>query len=80
MESKKVDECRHYEIRIKGHLDHHHRASWFDGLTILLDGGETVLIGMALDQPALHGLLKKIRDLAMPLISVTSFPIDTPDQ
>ena len=60
-----------YEIRLKGHLD----ARWadrFDGLTITLEeNGNTLLTGPVIDQAALHGLLKKVRDLGMPLISVT---------
>ena len=58
-----------YEIRIKGHLDHR-RAAWFEGLTVTLeDNGCTVLTGR-FDQAALHGLLRKVRDLGMPLVSV----------
>lgn len=60
----------HYEIRIKGHLDQR-RADWFEGMTITLeDKGETLLAGPLVDQAALHGLLKKVRDLGMPLLSV----------
>ena len=60
-----------YEIRIKGHLDNWW-ADWFEGLTITaLDNGETLLTGLVVDQAALHSLLRKVRDLAMPLISVT---------
>jgi len=59
-----------YEIRIKGHLDGRW-AGWFGGLTITLeDNGDTLLSGPVVDQAALHGLLKKVRDLGMPLISV----------
>jgi len=59
-----------YEIRIKGHLDSQW-ATWFDGLTITLEeNGETLLSGPVPDQAALHGLLKKVRDLGMPLVSV----------
>ena len=59
-----------YEIRIKGHLDDQW-AEWFEGLTITReDNGETLISGQVIDQAALHGLLKKIRDLGMPLISV----------
>jgi hypothetical protein len=59
-----------YEIRIKGHLDHRW-ASWFDGLTLTLeDNGDTLLTGPVVDQAALHGLLRKVRDLGMPLVSV----------
>ena len=59
-----------FQIRIKGHLSRE-RAAWFEGLTITLeeDGG-TLLSGPVADQAALHGLLKKVRDLGMPLVSV----------
>jgi hypothetical protein len=64
------DEPGLYQIRIKGHLDKR-RADWFEGMTITLeDNGETRLIGTVVDQSALHGLLKKVRDLGMPLVSV----------
>ncbi len=64
------DEPRLYEIRIHGHLDEKW-AVWFEGLTITLeDNGDTLLTGPVVDQAALHGLLRKVRDLAMPLISV----------
>ncbi len=60
-----------YEIRIKGHLDDRW-AAWFGGLTLTReDNGETLLTGQVVDQVALHGLLRKVRDLGMPLISVT---------
>ena len=59
-----------YQIRIKGNLDRKW-ADWFEDLTITLeDNGETLLAGPVADQAALHGLLKKVRDLGMPLISV----------
>lgn len=59
-----------YEIRLKGHLDSQW-ATWFDGLTITLgENGDTLLSGPVPDQAALHGLLKKVRDLGMPLVSV----------
>jgi hypothetical protein len=59
------------EIRIKGHLDRRW-AVWFDGLTPVTEpDGTTVLAGPVVDQAALHGLLQKVRDIGLPLISVT---------
>jgi hypothetical protein len=59
-----------YEIRIKGHLDSGWE-DWFGGLTITLEeDGDTLLAGPVVDQAALYGLLKKVRDLGMPLLSV----------
>lgn len=59
-----------YKIRIKGQLDSQW-TDWFEGLTITLDdSGDTLLTGPVVDQAALHGLLKKIRDLGIPLTSV----------
>ena len=59
-----------YEIRLKGHLDNRW-ADRFGGLTITLESnGDTLLTGPVVDQAALHGLLKKVRDLGMPLLSV----------
>ena len=55
-----------YQIRLKGHLAHQW-TDWFEGLTITLeDDGDTLLTGPVIDQAALHGLLKKVRDLGMP--------------
>ena len=63
-----------YQIRIKGHLSHRW-AAWFEGLKITLEeDGDTLLTGRVVDQAELHGLLKKVRDLGMPLISVS--PVD----
>ena len=60
-----------YEIRIKGRLDDKW-ADWFEDLTITReDNGDTLLTGPVVDQAALHGLLRKVRDLGMPLLSVT---------
>ena len=59
----------HYEIRVDGVLDSRW-AAWFDGLQVSDDGEETVISGLLADQPALHGLLAKIRDLGLCLISV----------
>ena len=69
-----------YEIRIKGHLDDKW-AAWFEGLTITLeDNGDTLLTGPVVDQAALHGLLKKVRDLGMPLVSVSPVEHGQADQ
>jgi hypothetical protein len=69
MIDKPTSIAQQYEIRLKGHLD----ARWddrFEGLTITLENGDTLLSGPVADQAALHGLLKKVRDLGMPLLSV----------
>jgi hypothetical protein len=67
-----TDQPRVYQIRIKGHLSQQW-AGWFDGLTITLEeDGNTLLNGTVVDQAALHGVLKKVRDLGMPLLSVNS--------
>jgi hypothetical protein len=59
-----------YQIRVKGYLDSSW-SDWFDGLTITLEAnGETLLSGPVIDQAALHGLLKKVRDLGLPLLLV----------
>jgi len=59
-----------YKIRIEGHLDDQW-TDWFGGLTITLEeDGNTLLTGLVIDQAALHGLLKKVRDLGIPLLSV----------
>ena len=64
------DEPGRYEIRVKGHLTDRW-ADWFEGLTLTLEeNGQTLISGPVADQAALHGLLKKVRDLAMPLVSV----------
>ena len=78
---RKMHEPQHYEIRIKGHLENRW-ADWFSGLTITReDRGETVLTG-PVDQAALHSLLRKVRDLGVPLLSVMRVepePADLPD-
>jgi hypothetical protein len=64
------DEPGRYEIRIKGHLDDRW-ATWFGGLTLTLeDNGDTRLTGPVVDQAALYGLLRNVRDLGLPLVSV----------
>ena len=64
-------DTRWYEIRLDGRLDERW-ASWFDGMTVEPGpGGVTVLRGLVADQAALHGLLARLRDLGLPLISVT---------
>ena len=71
-----------YEIRVRGHLDARW-ASRFEGLTITLEeDGNTLLVGQVIDQAALHGILKKVRDLGMTLLSLNSVepsPQDTSD-
>jgi len=60
-----------YQIRLKGHLGQQW-SGWFDSMTIVLEeNGETVLTGPVTDQAALHGLLRKVRDLGMTLLSIT---------
>lgn len=65
-----------YEIKIKGHLGTQW-TDWFEGMDITLaDDGTTYICGAVIDQSALHGLLKKIRDLGMPLLSVNRVESD----
>ena len=73
------DEARRYEVRLKGHLDTRW-AAWFDGLSLSLESdGTTVIHGSVADQAALHGLLQKVRDTGLPLVSVTHVePNQTP--
>ena len=67
-----------YQIRVKGHLEPHW-SEWFDDLTIIPEAnGETLITGPVPDQPALHGLLKKIRDLGLPLLLVMQ--LEEPEQ
>ena len=67
---EKHNQYQRYEIRLKGHLDHRW-TEWFEGLTATQEeNGDTLLSGPVADQAALHGLLKKIRDLGLPLVSV----------
>jgi len=67
--ANKPDQPMVYQIRVKGHLGRQW-TNWFEGLTITLeDNGDTILTGPVVDQAALHGLLKRVRDLGLPLIS-----------
>ena len=68
------DQSMVYQIRVRSHLNSDW-TDWFDGLTITLEeNGDTLLTGLVIDQSALHGLLKKVRDLGMPLVSVNPVP------
>lgn len=72
-------EAGRYEIRLTGHL-HERWAAWFDGLTVSHRGdGTTVISGPIADQAALHGLLQRVRDLGLPLLSVERVGTDVPD-
>ena len=67
----RAEEPGRYEIRVKGHLADRW-AAWFDGMTLTRQAdGTTVLDGPVADQSALHGLLRKVSDLGLPLVSVT---------
>ncbi|MEP6759765.1 MAG: hypothetical protein ABJA93_00175 [Sporichthyaceae bacterium] len=68
-----------YEIRVKGRLEPRW-AAWFDGMSLTThDDGTTSIHGNGVDQSALHGLLQKLRDIGLPLISVTHTGRDRPD-
>jgi len=65
-----------YEIRLRGHLDSRW-AAWFDGLSLTNESdGTTIIYGPVVDQAALYGLLQKVRDLGLPLVSVTQVQPD----
>ncbi|MBJ7356094.1 MAG: hypothetical protein JHD21_01970 [Nocardioides sp.] len=67
-----------YEIRLTGHLDPRW-AGWFDGMAVTNDAdGTTVIRGDVVDQSALHGLLHKVRDIGLPLVSVVRLDADQP--
>ena len=75
-ELKNTPACKIYEIKLKGHLNESW-ADWFEGLTFIHeDDGTTTITGEIVDQAALHGLLKKIRDLGLPLLSVNRIETD----
>ena len=65
------DQPTKYQIRLKGTLDFT-LSEWFDGFTISIQGIETILVGVVCDQSALHGILAKINDLGLSIISVES--------
>lgn len=68
-----------YRIRIKGHLGCQW-AAWFERMTIRQEAnGETTVTGPVIDQAALHGVLRKLRDLGLPLVSVIPIQPDNPD-
>ncbi len=70
MTTQRFEQAAVYEIRIQGHLSAH-RAEWFEGMEMhSLENGETVLRGMLADQPALFGVLSRIRDAGIPLLEV----------
>jgi hypothetical protein len=72
------DHVPHYAIRVKGHLGSRWSAS-FDGLSLTHeDDGTTVIHGPVVDQAALHGVLQKLRDVGIPLVSLTQVPLDAP--
>lgn len=71
MNDEPTSNAKVYEIRVKGHLSSQW-AEWFGGLTITLeDNGDTLLAGPVVDQAALHGLLRRVRDSGLPLVSVS---------
>jgi hypothetical protein len=79
--TRDLHEPGRYEIRLKGHLDQRWVA-WFDGLSLSREtDGTTTIHGPVADQAALHGLLQKVRDTGLPLVSVTCVerdPVETP--
>ena len=76
--TRPADDPPRYEIRLAGHL-HPRWSTWFDGLCLIREAdGTTVLRGPVTDQAALHGLLQKVRDLGVPLLSVTPLDAEHP--
>jgi len=69
------DKVSTYQLRIQGILDPSW-SDWFDGFSILVQGNETVLVGTVIDQAALHGILAKINDLGLTIISMNLLPQD----
>jgi hypothetical protein len=79
MSTRDRSEAGRYEIRLTGHLDAHWTA-WFDGMAVShRDDGTTVIRGPVADQAALHGLLHRVRDLGLPLVSIERVDADEPD-
>jgi hypothetical protein len=73
------DDSGWYEIRLEGHLDSRW-AAWFDGLSVTTESdGTTIIQGAVADQAALHGLLQKVRDIGLPLVSLIHLEPDQPD-
>ena len=78
MATSRHDDPLRYDIRVRGHLDPRWGA-WFDGLSLTRHGdGTTVLHGPVADQSALHGVLQRLRDLGVPLVSVLAAPPGEP--
>lgn len=76
--SDAIDEPGRCEIRLRGHLDARW-STWFDGLILTREqDGTTLLRGLVVDQAALHGLLQKVRDVGLPLVSVVHTPSEPP--
>ncbi|MEM7029503.1 MAG: hypothetical protein AAF629_08060 [Chloroflexota bacterium] len=79
--SPQINQCKpsYYQIKLEGHLSKHW-LDWFEGLTIRLeDNGETTLTGPIADQAALYGLLRKVRDLGIPLLALKRLEVDNDD-
>ncbi|PKN98914.1 MAG: hypothetical protein CVU42_10395 [Chloroflexi bacterium HGW-Chloroflexi-4] len=80
MIDKLISNDQYCEIRLKGHLDARW-VKWFDGMKITLEeNGNTLLKGRLADQAALHGVLKKVRDVGLPLLSVNSVLPDSKEE
>lgn len=78
MSGRSTDHPGRYEIRVQGRLEPRWTA-WFEGMTLAPgDDGTTAICGPVVDQAALHGLLRKLRDVGLPLISVTQVEPDHP--
>ncbi len=69
-----------YEIRVKGRLSEKVWAQWFEAMTVVCEGRNTVIRGKVADQAALYGVLARLRDLAMPLLSVLRLELNDQDE